>query len=165
MYLNRIAEVYFGYVRFKAEGYYIERFINHCRSNGFYLGELNRVNSTMVEASVTISDYKEICKIAKKNKCKIKILKKKGIPFIINKYRKRKVFVIALFLLCISIFFSSKFIWNIEITGNNRISDTEIMNILNEEGLTIGKYKKSINEKTIIDRIRSCKEDIAWVRN
>ena len=49
-----------------------------------------------LEANIGISDLREVAKVAKKTKCKIKILRKKGLPFIFNKYRKRKIFFVFL---------------------------------------------------------------------
>lgn len=165
MYIDKISRNFKGYVRFKAEGYYVERFINHCRINGFNLEDLKRANSTLVDASVSIKDYREICKIAKKNKCKIKIYQKRGIPFVIKKYRKRKIFFLTLVILIFSISVLTRFIWNIDIKGNDSISQDEIMKIINEEGLKIGKLKNNIDERKIVDKIRSVRPDVAWVRN
>ena len=165
MYIDKISRNFKGYVRFKVEGYYVERFINHCRANGFNFEDLKRINSTLIDASVSIKDYRDICKIAKKNKCKIKIYQKRGIPFIVKRYRKRKAFFFTLFLVILSIFILSRFIWNIEIKGNDSISQEEIMKIVNEEGLNIGKSKSKIDEKKIIDKIRSVRSDVAWARN
>lgn len=163
MYIDKISKTFTGYVRFRAEGYYIERFINHCRCNGFIFQDLKRINGTLIEASVSIKEYKEVCKIAKKNRCIIKIYQKKGIPFFIKKYRKRKIFFITLLFLSSTIFVLSKFIWNIEIKGTSSISQDEILSIVNEEGLKIGKTKSSINEETIVNKIRSKRSDVSWV--
>ena len=165
MYLKRISEAFTGYVRFKAEGYYIERFINNCRAKGFYLEKLKRIKDTIIEANVPAKDYREICKIAKKNKCRIKIFQKKGITFVLKRYRKRKIFLIALAIICIFLFISSKFVWNIEVRGDISFPKNEILDIANSEGLCVGKLKKDINTKRIIDEIRTCRSDISWVRN
>ncbi len=40
--------------------------------------------------NIGIKDFFEAVKIAKKLKCKVKITQKRGIPFLLNKYKKRK---------------------------------------------------------------------------
>lgn len=165
MYLQKIRDALTGYVKFRAEGYYIEKFINSCRSKGFYLGDLKREKNTIIEANIPVKNFKEICKIAKNNKCKLKILKKKGLPFFVNRYRKRKIFIISLFILIFSLIVLSKFIWNIDVIGNVDISSDEILNIVKSEGLEIGRLKSNIDTKQIVEKIRIERSDISWVRN
>ena len=90
---------------------------------------------------------------------------KKGIPFIFNRYKKRKIFVGSLVLIFACIIILSNFIWNIEITGTERIDKNELIEFVQKEGLTIGKLKNKINLKDIIYKIRLERKDIAWVRN
>ena len=116
-----------GYVNLSIEGFFVERFINICMNKKIVLQDLHRENNTYIKVKILKSDFKEIRHIAKKTKCKVKIEKKAGIPFYINKYRKRKIFVIAILVIAIFIFALTKFIWNIEVVGNEKISKEEII--------------------------------------
>lgn len=152
-----------GYIRISVEGYYIERFINICRNNKIAIWNLKRDKNVKLELNCGIRDLKVIKGIAKQTKCKIKILSKKGMPFLFNKYRKRKIFVIFLLIIVILLAISSNFIWNIEIIKEN---DGELENIYNDvvdSGLSIGKLKSKINTKEIINKIRLNRDDIAWM--
>lgn len=152
-----------GYVNIQVEGFYIERFINMCISKSILLWNMNRKKSSILNTNISISDLKKIRSVAKKTRCKIKINQKKGLPFIFNKYKKRKFFAVFLFLVIVILIISSNFIWNIEIRGASSIQKSEIMKILKENNLKIGVYKKKINIKNVIDDIRLKREDIAWV--
>ena len=90
-----------GYIRVSAEGYYIEKFINICTNKKIIIWNLKRDKNVKLHFNVRIDDFKEITKIAKKIKCKIKIEKKKGLPFLLNRYKKRKLF--AIFIIVIKI--------------------------------------------------------------
>lgn len=152
-----------GYVRVEIEGYFIERLINLCSNKSILLWNSKRKKATLLVTNVSIKDYRNIVKIAKQTKCRIKIKAKKGLPFIFNKYRKRKIFFVFLFLVSIAILSLSNFIWNIEIVGNNNISKEEIINTLQEEGLKTGTLKAKINTKEIINKIRLERNDLAWI--
>ena len=102
-----------GYIRISLEGYYIERFINICRNNKITIWNLKRNKNVRLELNIGIKDLKKVVKIAKQTKCKMKILKKKGVPFFLNKYKKRKIFFIFLILIIILLAISSNFVWNI----------------------------------------------------
>lgn len=152
-----------GYVNISVEGYYIERFINTCISKSILLWNVKREKSTYMNANVGIKEYKELKQISKKTKCKIKIERKRGIPFIMNRYRKRKIFFILLVIIMISMYGTSKFVWNIEIEGTDKIQQEEIIKALEESGLKIGTMKKKINTQEIINKIRLERDDIAWM--
>lgn len=163
MYLKILLNYILGYVNIKVEGFFIERFINICISKKILLWNIKRKKSTIMYVNIGINDYKKLKPIAKKTKSKISIQNKKGFPFVVHKYRKRKIFVGLLAVIFIALFVMSKFIWNIEIKGNNQISKTEILEELNKQGLKIGAYKGKINSNSIINRVRLDRNDIAWM--
>lgn len=115
MYFKILVYYLLGYVNVTVEGFFIERFINMCISKKIFFWNTKRSKSTVFSANIGVSNYKEVIKIAKKCQCKIKINRKKGLPFIVNRYRKRKVFVFALTAIVLGIIAISNFIWNIEI--------------------------------------------------
>ena len=163
MFLKIVINFLFGYLNIELEGYYVERFINNCISKNIFLWGIKRTRSTILYAKIGAGDFKNAAKIAKKHGCKIKIKNKQGLPFVMKKYKKRKLFFIFLFLIVIAIYILSKFIWNIEITGNEKIDANEIIKTLEEDGLKIGVMKNKINKEEIINKIRYQREDIAWI--
>ena len=161
MFFRIVLSYLIGYLRIEVTGYYIERFINLCNNNHILTWNLKKGKDSNIFLNIGIKELKEVVKFAKKTKCKIKIRNKKGLPFIINKYRKRKVFIISLVLIILGIWASSNFIWNIDID-----SETEIPNImqdLEEAGLKTGILKTKIDTKDIINKINIKREDLAWM--
>ena len=163
MYFKIILNYILGYVNILVEGYFVEKFINICNKQKIFLWNLRRSKTTIIYANVSIKDFKKLKPIAQKTKCKIKIKSKKGLPFIFNKYKKRKIFVIGLAMVLITIFTLSKFIWNIEVIGNEKINADEIIQIANENNLKIGKFKNKVDTKKIINKLRLERDDIAWI--
>ena len=152
-----------GYVDIIVEGYYIERFINICNSKQIFLWNIKRENSITLYTSIDAKKFKELKQICKKTKCKVKIENKKGLPFVLKKYKKRKIFLILLLIIILAIVILSRFIWNIEVRGNVDISKEEILQLVGNEGLSIGKDKSKIDTKAIINKVRLERDDIAWV--
>lgn len=162
--LTKIIYMFFsGYVTLSIEGFFIERFINICMNKKIFLQDIKRENSTYLKVKILKSDFKEIRHIAKKTRCKIRIEKKSGFPFIINKYRKRKIFAVAILVIAIFIFILTRFIWNIEVIGNENIPKEEIISIAKEYGIDVGKLKSNINTEKISNEIRLKRDDISWV--
>jgi len=152
-----------GFINITVEGFFTERFINNCINNKIFMWGLKRKSSTLLTVNVNINNFKKIHSIARKTKCKVKINFKKGLPIILHRYRKRKLFVFLLIPIALLIFISSTYIWNIEIVGTENIDIGEILIQLNEEGVCIGKRKSSIDSENVIDNIRLKRSDIAWL--
>ena len=152
-----------GYVNIKVEGYFLERFINICISKKILLWNIKRKKASLLYANISVSDYKKLKEIARKTKTRVKIESKKGIPFILHRYRKRKIFVVLLAIVIVGLVATSNFIWNIEVKGNTIIPKEEIIEELSKQGLKIGTNKNKINTNLIINKVRLEREDIAWI--
>ena len=90
MFIKILINYLIGYINVSIEGYYIERFINICISKKILLWNLKRKKSSFLYANISLREFKKIKQIAKTTKCRIKIEEKKGMPFLLNRYKKRK---------------------------------------------------------------------------
>ena len=145
------------------EGYYIERFINLCSKKQIILWNLERKDNITLVADIDKKEFKRLREISRKTKCKVKIQNKIGLPFVVRKYKKRKIFFILLVLIFLLIFSLSHFIWNIEVECSSNISKDEIISLVENEGLKIGALKNSVDTKEVINKLRLERDDIAWV--
>lgn len=163
MFLKILINYILGYVDIKVEGYYIERFINICNNKKIFLWNVKRDKSTIMYARIGINEFKRLKKIAKTTKCKIEIKNKKGLPFFLNKYRKRKIFALCLISIILILVITSNYVWNIEVVSDGNIDECEIISMLEQEGLKIGTLKGKIDVKKVINNIRLNRNDIAWM--
>ena len=163
MFIKIIFNYIIGYIRISIEGYYIERFINICGNEKITIWNLKRNKNVKLELNIGIKDLKKVAKIAKQTKCKIKIIKKKGLPFLFNRYRKRKLFFVFLLVIIIGLGISSNFVWNIQIVEEDKERIENLYQDVVESGLEIGKMKSKINTKDIINKVRLKRSDIAWM--
>lgn len=163
MYIQILKNYLLGYVRIIIEGYFIERLMNLCSNKGILIWNSKRKKTTLLEANVSIKDFRQIVKFAKQAKCKVSIKQKKGLPFIFNRYRKRKIFFFSLILIIVAIISLSNFVWNIEVIGNEKIDKEEILQTLKKEGLEVGILKNKVNTKEIINKMRLDRNDLAWI--
>ncbi len=163
MYFKILLNIIFGYVTIEVEGYFIERFMNICSSQKIFLWNLKRTHSTRMIVNIGLRDFKKIKPIVKKTKCRITIDRKKGLPFLLHRYQKRKLFFIFFATILLGIIAVSNFIWNIEIIGNEKIPAEEIQKVLEEHNFKIGRCKIGLKTKDVIDQIRLEREDVAWV--
>ena len=163
MLLKILLKYILGYVRITVEGYYIERFINICTTSKILIWNLKREKGVKLHLNIGINDFFKAVKVAKKLKCRIKITKKRGIPFLINKYKKRKIFFITLIIIVILIGVSTNFVWNINIEVEDNLELQNIEQDIKEAGLEVGMLKKNVDTQEIINKIRLDRSDVSWV--
>ena len=163
MYIAIMFSLILGYVKVEIEGYYIERFINICQNKKILIWNLKKKKGVKLYLNIRAKDYKKLKPIVRKTNCKIKIIKKRGLPFIIHRYKKRKIFVIFLIIIAIGIYTSSKYIWNIEVQVEDNLTIENIKEDLENAGLKKGEKKSKIETEKIIQEIRLKRNDISWI--
>ena len=152
-----------GYLTVSVEGYYIERFINICKNQKVVIWNLKRKKNILLLLNIRTKDFREMCQIAKKVNCKVKILNKKGLPFLMNKYKKRKIFIVFLLIVVNCIWISSSFVWNVDIVEESGKEINNLRQDLENAGLKFGVPKSKIKSKEIINQIRLKRNDISWI--
>ena len=163
MFIKIIFSYILGFLKVSIEGYYIERFINICKNKKITIWNLKRNSNISLILNVRINEFKEICRIAKKTGCKIKIKNKKGMPFLLHRYKKRKIFLLLLLIVAVIIGLSSNFVWNVDIFEENGEELANIREDIENAGLKTGLLKSKIDTKEIINKIRLERKDVAWM--
>ena len=163
MLIKLLVRLLLGYVRIEVEGYYIERFINICTNNKILIWNLKREKGVKLYLNIGINDFKKIGVIARKTNCKIKILRKRGIPFLLHRYKKRKIFAIFLILILFIIFMSSKYVWSVKISVKDDLKIENIEEDIKSLGISKGVKKDDIDTDKVINELRLKRDDIAWV--
>ena len=163
MFLKILFNFLLGYKIVEIEGYFVEKFLNSSLKDNLFLWNLKRRSATVLRVNVADSDFGKLKNIVNKNQCLLKVISSRGIPNIYQRYKKRRYLVYASIVFIFFIFSISRFVWNIEVVGNSRLSKEDIISLVENDGLKIGKYKGKIDTEKIIKKIRSEREDISWI--
>jgi similar to stage IV sporulation protein len=137
-----------GYVRVSVTGFSIERFLNMATYRGIFLWDILRTD-TGVEMNVSIKGFKLLKNHGRKTKCRTRIIKKHGLPFILHRYRKRKLLLGGVLFFILSLYALSTFVWRVDIVGTNTIDHEKIRTYLAEQGLSVGSFKYFIDSRTL----------------
>ena len=71
--------------------------------------------------------------------------------------------IIGAFMLIIISYFSTKFIWQIEIKGDSCYSKEELIEIFNDSGLYLGKFVPNINYDELHNKILINAKELSWI--
>lgn len=152
----------FGYVSFSAEGGFPERFLNLCRLGRINLWNLKSEKS-VITACVDCGGYRKIRSAAKKSGMKVRIKRKHGLPFFLNRHSHRAGVIVGICLCIAVISILSTRIWSVDVTGNIRVSSEEITGVFEDLGVKKGVSGNKIDIKSIeIEALRRLPE-ISWL--
>jgi len=150
-----------GYVRIKVTGFSLERFLNMAAFRGIYIWNAVRTPEG-VEFNVSIKGFKLLKGCARKTSCRTRIIEKNGIPFVLHRYRYRKVLMGGVLFFILGLFALSTFVWRIEIEGNESLHHETIMVFLEAQGLRIGASKFTLSDNAIQQSLLSSFDELSW---
>lgn len=162
MVLLRLFSFLLGHVSLVVRGEFLEKFINMAASRGIFLWDITRVGNDKVRVKVRISDVRPLRHIARVTKSGFKINERKGLPFVVNRIKKRKLLAIGGIAFLITLYILSSFVWFIDVTGIDKLSDTEVKRIAADAGLKPGVAKWKLDTSLIEKSIREKIPSVAW---
>lgn len=151
-----------GYLFITLKGTEIERFLNLCNSKEIKLWGLVHRNNEYL-CYMMLSNYKQIRPIARKSKVTPYIRKRYGLPFSIQRGRKRKGFLIGIGLFCAIVYILSLYIWDISIEGGYKHTEEELLSYLETIDVYSGTKISQIDCPDIEESLRREFSDIGWV--
>ena len=138
-----------GYVIIRIKGLSLERLLNLALANNIYLRDVNRISNVEIEATVSLKGYKALEKIVSKTGCRVDIEDNGGIPFLLERIKKRKMLGFGVIIFIVLVGLLSSVVWEIEVLGTEQIAPKEIHNILKDNGIKVGKWKKDLDTEEI----------------
>ncbi|MBR4859494.1 MAG: sporulation protein YqfD [Clostridia bacterium] len=151
-----------GYVVFSARGGFPERFINLCRLKKINLWEL-KSSGSVIYACTDCREYKRIRHCARQSGMKIRIQKKCGLPFFLNRHRRRAGVLAGIFICVAVICILSTRIWSIEVTGNVDVPSEAIIGTFEKLGVRKGASGNRVDvAKAEIEALKEL-DELSWV--
>lgn len=151
-----------GYAFFEVSDGSLEKFLNNIMKNGINIWDIQK-SDKKIAAKVLLTNYYKAKCAAQDAGCKFETHTKHGLPIIKNKHKDRLGLIIGpVVFLCI-INFMSLYIWKIEIKGNEKISNEEILLTLADYGLSTGSLKNRVNTSAVKHYAMIKLPSISWI--
>ena len=150
-----------GYLLVHLTGYAPERFLNMCGKRNILIWNLRSAEDGYY-FNISVEAYKSLRPVVKKTRTKAAIVERHGMPFYLYRYRGRKMFALGVLLFVGMLFYTSRFIWNIEINGNSYLSEETILEFLAEEEADFGTKISGIDCAKLEETLRSNYPEVIW---
>ncbi|MBE5881150.1 MAG: sporulation protein [Lachnospiraceae bacterium] len=150
-----------GYVRIRVESPSPQRFLNLCSVQDISLWDIVS-DGDWYEMNLSVADFFRLKPIVKKTKTKVVLTEKKGLPFRMQKWKKRKVFILCSILCVVGLYGVSLFLWDIRLVNEGKLTSEMLLSFLQDNGVTYGSYKKGIDIDAIEKKLRDEYPFIIW---
>lgn len=152
-----------GSVRVEVQGIYPERFINMCAENEIAFWDLERVDEVTIRVTMNIGGYKKMRPLLDNVMCTAKTVNKRGAPFFLWRLRKRYALIIGFIGVMVVTWVMSLYIWDISVEGNDKVLASDILEVLDEYGVSVGTYGPSIDAERLRNEVLLELEDLSWI--
>lgn len=135
-----------GYVIFTAAGGFSERFINLSASKRLGLWDVTCAEKT-IKGKISPKNFHKLRSVARKTGVKIKICKKRGLPFYLRAHKDRAGLIMGGVFFVVFAVIMNRFVWCISAVDSEKFSAQEIIEIAESIGLHYGVYVPSFDEE------------------
>lgn len=94
---------------------------------------------------------------------KYTLICRRGILYTAKKYRHRAGMILGLILFFTVLYISPMFVWEINISGLDRLSTEYISELVEKEGVYLGAFSPSVDRKALYRNILRTSNDISWI--
>lgn len=130
-----------GYLKAAITGAETERFITRCAEEGIRMWQVRRKNETTLICYIELTEAGKLKKILKETGSRMRILDKKGVPFLWGSIRSRLGMVAGLFFFLVLLLTLSNMVWDVEVNGADPKLEEQIRSLLKNDHLYVGSLE------------------------
>ncbi len=153
---------FFGYVVFTFSGGFTDGFINRCYHEKINIKDISAENGVLT-ARCSIGAYKRLHKIAFRSGGKVKLVKKRGLPFLLHPLKGRWGVFCGMLFFVLFVSFMGGFIWNITVIGNQTLETSKIVDYLAQNGFKTGVRWSETDKENLEFAVMADFDRVAWI--
>ncbi len=152
-----------GEVRLKITGASPQRCLNLLTQKKIDFWDITRGDELHYFISVAPNCVTRVQGLSLRAFCTVEEEKRRGFLQTFRAALRRPILLFGLILVLTVSFLLPSFVWSIEIDGNSRLHDEEILRLLEQESIKIGTPAGSVDYKAVKYRLMTRLDDISWL--
>nr|WP_026681183.1 sporulation protein YqfD [Priestia megaterium] len=153
-----------GYVTISVIGKRPELFFQQCTSSGIRVWNVRKTESDVCEGNIKLSDIKQVKQLRSRTVYKIRFTNRKGYPFFIRRFLRKKELLLGFICSVLLILFLSNILWEVKITGVPKDIEEKISKQLEQYGIHAGTWIFSLDSpKEIQQQLLDDVPELLWV--
>lgn len=150
-----------GYVIVELKGNALERLLNKISTAGVELWDIQRILQGF-RFRMAARDFWRLRNILRYRKCSVRIIEKRGLPFIQFRTVRRQALVVGVLLFFILVKTFASFLWVIKISGNDKVPLADLEKVVIEQGVHRGMPLSKVDLAGLEKRILTTNGGIIW---
>ncbi len=159
--LFRVIFFLLGYLEVLVSGKRPERFVNLALANNIYFWNV-RWSRDGLRLYMGLWAFRGIRSTARRARCRVRIVSKRGLPFLLKRAAARRVLAAGGVALIALFYAVTSFVWFIEIHGLKTVERERVLLTLGKLGLYPGVYKGSLDLDQIASRLTAEMNELGW---
>lgn len=140
-----------GYLRLELVGQQLEPVLQEVLRQGVPLYYLRTKHQTAT-LGISLRDLRTLYLSCKSHRVKMRFIGKEGLPFLIRRWRRRKMFLLGVVLFLAILFVCRSLVWNVDVSGVDTEEQQAILQAAKSMGVTRGALLGPVRD---VDRIQS----------
>lgn len=161
--LKKTVKLLRGSVRVRAQSVYPERVLNLCSARGIEFWDLKWLSASELSFCLSRRDLRTLRRAAEGIEAELSVESTAGAPFFLARFRRRYALLAGGTLCCALLLVNSLFIWDFEVTGNEKVPTETILRALREQGVHRGTFAYSFKSQDICNRVLPELNDLCWL--
>lgn len=161
--MQKIINFFRGSISLEIVGAFPERFLNLCAQGGVQFWGVEWLDEHTLRITVRRSDLAKAKLAGERVMCEVRTLTPRGVPSFMGRFRRRYAFLVGLTLSFLAVCILSNFVLTIDVEGNETVTTAEILSELRRQGLTIGVYGPTVDERLVANGTLLQCSDLAWM--
>ncbi len=161
--LKRTVNFLRGSVRLEVAGPFPERFLNLCAQNGVPFWGVEWVDQTCLRLNVTRRGSSRAVELAQRVGCTATHARHAGIPYFLERFRRRYALLAGLALSLAAVCVLSRFVLTIDVQGNQTVPTAKILSELRRQGLRPGVYGPGLDQGLLVQETLIQLPELSWM--
>jgi len=142
-----------------------ERLVNRALEGGLQLWSIQWVEGgKLLQFELSVSDFFRLRPYLKETGCRVHVDKRLGMPFWLVKLEKRKFFIAGMLLFFAGIYMMSSIVWSVEVQGNVKLTEEQIMLAAKQEGVFPLQWSFKLQDADVLSkRLVNRLPGAAWI--
>ena len=161
--MGRAGDMLRASVRVEASSAQPEKLLNALAESGVGFSGAESVDGCTLRLTLPAAALGEARRLAVRSQCELRVLHRTGAPAFRRRARRRMALMFSLALCFALLAASSLFVWDIEVTGNEDVSDGEILRVLEDAGVGYGSFWPGWEADRIKNEVILAVPELSWV--
>lgn len=163
MFIFRLINFIMGYATVTCDKEFAKELVNVMMKNEIDYWDMHRLEDGKLVFTILLKELRRLQRLCGKADTFLSATQSKGVPVIFKRYRKRIGIPIGIAIFSFILWSSTLFVWDIQVSGNEGVTDAEIIDELSELGCFVGAFIPKIDFYALCNRYVLEKDNVAWI--